>query len=102
MKVLIKAPNNGAIEADIPNTLEALQGWVNGYIEGVALDTHLMWGVIANEEGILKGLPKNITVEGNTFYGTIIFVGFGTNEDGELDFTDCPLTKAELLEVIGE
>ena len=95
MKVLIKAPNNGAIEADIPNTLKALQGWVNGYIECVALDRQ--WGVVANEEGILRGLPKNITIEGITFYGTIVFVGFDDEE-----FADCPLTKAELLEVIGE
>ena len=95
MKVLIKAPNNGAIEADIPNTLEALQGWVNGYVECVALDRQ--WGVIANENGVLMDLPLNVSVEGTIFCGTIVFVGF----DGE-EFTDCPLTKAELLEVIGE
>ena len=44
-----------------------------------------------------KGLPLNISIEGITFFGTIVFVGF----DGE-EFTDCPLTKADLLEVIGE
>ena len=100
MKVLIKAPNNGAIEADIPNTLKALQGWVNGYIEVVKFEPE--WGVICNENGYTKGFPKNIWVEGTVFFGTIIFVGFGKNEDGEDDFADCPLTKAELLEVIGE
>ena len=95
MKVFIKAPNNGAIEADIPNTLEALQGWVNGHVECVTLDRQ--WGVIANENGVLMDLPLNVSVEGITFCGTIVFVGF----DGE-EFADCPLTKAELLEVIGE
>lgn len=100
MKVLIKAPNNGAIEADIPNTLEALQGWVNGYIEVVRVEPE--WGIICNEEGYIRDFPRNIYVAGNTLYGTIIFVGFGKNEDGEDDFADCPLTKADLLEVIGE
>ena len=100
MKVLIKAPNNGAIEADIPNTLKALQGWVNGHIEVVRFEPE--WGIICNEEGYIKGFPRNVYVAGNTLYGTIIFVGFGKNEDGEDDFADCPLTKADLLEVIGE
>ena len=53
--------------------------------------------LLANENGVLMDLPLNVSVEGTTFCGTIVFVGF----DGE-EFTDCPLTKADLLEVIGE
>lgn len=98
MKVWIKAPGNDPVMADIPNDLKALQGWVNGYIE--VFRTEPECAIICNEEGYIRDFPRNFSLYGNTFYGTILFVGLGTNKDGEDDFTDCPLSEQEVKELI--
>lgn len=83
MRAIYKAPGEPAEMVDIENTLEALQGAVGGNIEAVTVLPGLC--VICNEEGRLKGLERNITVNGVSFVGPVLFVG----TDGE-EFTDVP------------
>lgn len=49
MKIIYKAPGRSAEVRDVPNTLEALQGLVGGYIETVTVATDAV--IICNEEG---------------------------------------------------
>ncbi|HPD89014.1 MAG TPA: DUF3846 domain-containing protein [Oscillospiraceae bacterium] len=49
----------------IPNTLEAMQELVGGYIETVTLEDGLI--LVCNEEGRMNGLPPNASV--TTRYG---------------------------------
>lgn len=72
---------------EIENTLEALQEAVGGYIETVRLrvDNAVM---IVNEEGLLLGLPYNVTASGfagQPIVGTAVIVGVNGEE-----FTDIP------------
>ena len=61
MKVIIKRPcDQFGEEATIPNTLEALQEAVGGYIETVTLPEHNLV-LICNEEGKLRDMPYNFT-----------------------------------------
>lgn len=111
MKVLRKEPGKAPEMVEIPNELEDLQAAVGGYIEtctrAVFVDTvkkvRSMLGehlghvteirkivIICNEEGRLRNLRKNCTLEGPTFVGTIIVAGV----DGE-EFADFPLTEEE-------
>lgn len=53
MKIIYKAPGLPAEIRDVPNTLEALQGLVGGYIETVTVATDA--AIICNEEGRLSG-----------------------------------------------
>ena len=97
MKAIIKYPGEspGRIE-DIPNTLEALQGLVDGHIETVTLPTLPPVIIICDEEGMMNNRPYNCRVDGVRFLGTIVVVG----ADSE-DFADCPLTLEEWKELIG-
>ena len=83
MRVIYKAPGRMPEFREIPNTLEALQEAVGGYIETVTIDTDAC--IVCNEEGRLLGLPYNRNVLGIPFYGPILIVG----TDGE-EFCDIP------------
>lgn len=83
MKVIVKNPGAVPTLRDVPNTLEALQSVVDGYIEVVRLFTDAV--VICNEEGRLRGLPFNCHILGISFVGPIMLVG----TKGE-EFTDFP------------
>jgi len=84
MKVIIKSPSEKyGHEAEIPNTLEALQEAVGGYIETVTMPDFV---VICNEYGRILCLDQNCLINGVVFVGPIVIAGV----DGE-NFTDCPL-----------
>lgn len=83
MKVIYKAPGCAPEIIDVPNTLEALQEKVGGYIETVTFATDAC--IICNEEGKLLGLPDNCCLLGKHFVGPILIVGI----DGE-EFCDIP------------
>lgn len=89
MRVIVKEPGRPPVDKDIPNTLEALQKAVDGYIECVTVAEDLV--IICDEEGWLRLKRPNCEVLGNLFVGTILFVG----AKGE-EFTDCPITAEEL------
>lgn len=74
-------------EIEIENTLEALQKVVDGYIETVALIGGYAV-MIVNEEGLLRGMPSNLTasaVAARKIVGPALVVGV----EGE-EFTDIP------------
>ena len=83
MKVIKKLPGEIATLIDIPNTLEALQAEVEGYIEAVPIYDDLV--AIVNEEGLLNGMKFNVSVRGYHLFGPVLLVGV----DGE-EFTDVP------------
>lgn len=83
MKVIFKAPGCLPEFRDIPNTLEALQAAVGGYIETFTFATDA--AVVCNEEGRILGLPYNRNVLGIPFYGPILIVGVNGEE-----FCDIP------------
>lgn len=93
MKILVFEPGCGGKERDIPNTLEAMQEIVGGHIQPVKLFKDDDWTFIANEEGILKNLPRNRF----GLFGTIFAVGVDKDE-----FCDIPENaKRNLLLLMG-
>ena len=73
MKVIVKEPNKPMEVKNIPNTLEALQGIVGGYIETFPSYFHDI-DIVLNEHGRLDGLEPNIIVMGELLVGTVVFV----------------------------
>lgn len=77
---------------DIPNTLQAMQEIVGGYIEAVYIGMGV--NVICNEEGTLLRLPYNekaVNVCGGfskfhtRLFGTVFFVGAASDRFKSLD-----------------
>lgn len=83
INVIIKEPHKNPYCKKMPNTLEALQAAVGGYIETVTIATNMV--VICNEEGRLFGLERNCSICGVSFVGTVIIAGID-----EHDFADLP------------
>lgn len=73
MQVVIKRPGEAPAVMDIPNTLEALQEAVGGYIETVTVAEDLC--LICNEDGRLLRLEPNCTILGVDFVGPVLAVG---------------------------
>ena len=70
--VVVKEPDRGLYEAEVENTLEALQKLVCGYIGRVRFLSDL--SILVNEEGLIKNLPRN-PVLGVEFLGNVVFIG---------------------------
>ena len=87
MKAILKEPGMFPKLVDIPNTLEALQEAVDGYIECLTIDDGVC--VICNEEGRLNGLPYNIVCGRQPLVGNILLVGTAGEEFAELPATWC-------------
>lgn len=92
IRVIFKEPGKQAEVREIPNTLEALQEAVGGYIETVTFASDC--AAIVNEEGKLRGLPMNIKFLGEVLVGNVLFVGV----DGE---GFCSLSEPEALFLLG-
>lgn len=92
MKILKKEPSGVYYLKEIPNTLEAMQAEIGGYIETVRVDDTCC--IVCDEEGLIKELPYNAKLAGVHFYGPIFIVG----TKGE-EFCDVPEMVAEILEV---
>ena len=56
MKVLVVEPMKPCEVREIPDTLEAMQQTVDGYIESVSFERE---AIVCNEQGKLLGLPYN-------------------------------------------
>ena len=78
IRVLKFEPGKAPEEATYPNTLEAFQSAVGGYIETLGLDGGAV--LVCNEEGKLMGLSANRRVCGDTIAGTFLIAG---SADGE-------------------
>ena len=94
MTAIYKAPGKAPEIIDIPNTLEALQEKVGGYIETVTFATDAC--IICNEEGRLKGMEDNCWLMGVHFCGPILIVGV----DGE-EFADMPEDMLHMFRFVG-
>lgn len=79
MKVAIVPELSDVYFRHIPDTLEALQAEVGGYIETVRLTTELL--VIVNEEGWLMDMPENQHLKGIAGPAVIVH-----NRAGDPDF----------------
>ena len=99
IRAIIKRPDEeiGHV-TNISPRLENLQNIVGGYIETVTL--YSGWTIICNEEGRIRDLPYNCTIDNVDFYGEIIAIGVSGD-----DFTDLPLeitrkVWSEMIEMI--
>lgn len=93
MKALLKKVGEKPEIVDIPNTLEALQETVGGYIETVTDHTAAgVFAVICNEEGRLKEFDYNCEINGVSYVGDICVVGV----EGE-EFADLPDETAKII-----
>lgn len=92
IKAIIKRPEDkwGIVEW-IPNTLEALQELVGGYIETVTIRDVV---IVCNEEGAINGLPFNCIVHSRRvsypIFGTLVALGVNGDE-----FADVPIEIGE-------
>lgn len=92
IRVIIKEPGKEPREdQSFPNTLEAFQKAVGGYIEAVAVSHHVV--LICNEEGRLIGLPENF----GSFVGPVVAVGTKGPEFASLRNQDVDM----VLELMG-
>ncbi len=82
------------VEPLFENTLEAFQEAVGGYIETFTLAPEII--VICNEEGKLKRLPYNVTINYEDFVGTIIVAGVKNDEFASLRAAAIPLVRSLL------
>ena len=89
MRVLLKQPGLPEEVIDVPNTLQAMQELVGGYIETITLTRHSC--CIVNEEGRLKRLLPNFYLNGGLIVGNAVFVG--VKGDGFRDITDDEITQ---------
>jgi hypothetical protein len=78
---------------NISTRLENLQKLVGGYIEAVTLKPGLV--ILCNEEGKVRGLPFNMTIQGEPLVGDIVVIG----TEGE-EFGDIPIEFAEWKEIV--
>jgi hypothetical protein len=95
LTAIYKAPGEQPEIIEIPNTLEALQEKVGGYIETVPFAPDAC--IICNEEGRLMGLPNNCWLLGVHFVGPILIVGV----DGD-GFCDMPVDMVNMFRFVGE
>ena len=88
IKVVVQNPGEISRIVTIPNTEEAMQELVGGYIEVHHISGSLL--LVMDEEGRLKGLPENVRC---VQYGTIVGPVFITADKDE-DFRS--LTSEEI------
>jgi hypothetical protein len=85
LKVLLLEPGKIARAAEIEHTLNSMQSVVGGIIT-VVYPFEAAVGVVANDEGLLLGLPLNRKLSEEVIIaGTCFICGLG-----EEDFTDLP------------
>ena len=74
ISVIIKEPNKDPERKVIKNTLETMQGIVEGNIEIVPLASEVL--IVCNEESLIHHLPYNCTLDHHSIYGTFFLCGF--------------------------
>ena len=100
IRVLKFEPGKAPEEITVPNTLEAFQSAVGGYIETLGLDDDAV--LICNEEGKLMGLSANRRVGGDTIAGTFLIVGSADGEFCSLSEEDAARYTQEFAQSISE
>lgn len=93
INILIVEPYKLPYEKKIPNTLEAKQKEVDGYIECVDLLEDDSVSVICNEDAKLKDLPLNRDIGYDIISGTFIVVGFDATSGEFISLTKEQIEK---------
>jgi Domain of unknown function (DUF3846) len=99
IQIVVVEPKKKPYKKIIPNTLEAFQKIVGGYIENITINrthTGAMIGILLNEEGKLKGLPFNRQITYNGFSDILVGTFFITayNMEGDnVSLTDIDAEK---------
>lgn len=93
INILIVEPYKLPYEKKIPNTLEAKQKEVDGYIECVDLLEDDSVSVICNEDAKLKDLPLNRDIDYDIISGTFIVVGFDATSGEFISLTKEQIEK---------
>lgn len=93
MKVIWKKAGQPPYEAEMENSLEALQAAVGGPCETVSLTEDLC--IVCNEEGRLRRLPYNCSIGGLGLVGDILLVGVNGEE-----FDDIPGDAEDICRVV--
>ena len=79
IKVVVQHPGEISRIVSVPDTLEALQKLVGGYIEVVSIGRGLL--LVMNEEGRLRGMKENVRcVQYGTIFGSV-FITADKDED---------------------
>ena len=87
MRCIVKPVGQPPEVCNIPNTLEAMQSLVGGYIQLVPIGLGI--DLLCNEEGLLLKLPVNCG-----FAGTIALVGLNLNTAERRSLADDEVGKA--------
>ena len=78
IKCIVYECGKEPVVKEIPNTLEALQTAVGGYIEQIRLYDNMV--ILCDDEGRFKNLPVNRKVGSVTILGTFLLVGTSGSE----------------------
>lgn len=86
---LYKLPGKKPEARVIPNTLEALQELVGGYIEAVSVPVGGGCVFICNEEGKLRGMAPNFYYRGDILVGPVFICCISGEDFSDLQLRDC-------------
>ena len=100
LRVLKIEPGKAPEKVTMPNTLDAFQSAVGGYIETLGLDSGAV--LVCNEEGKLMGLPANRQVGSDTIAGTFLIAGSADGEFCSLSDEDTARYGREFAQSISE
>lgn len=92
IKCFIKRPDSDWYATHISMSLGAIQNAVGGYIETVTMPKERVV-IICNEEGLLRGLPYCCTIDGISFCGNVVVLGYQGDE-----FAPVPMSLKEWRE----
>lgn len=74
ISVIVKEPGKDPERKVIKNTIETMQGIVEGDLEIVPLASEVL--IVCNEESLIHHLPYNCTLDHHSIYGTFFLCGF--------------------------
>ena len=97
IRVLYVEPHKEPVEAFIPDTLDAKQHAVGGYIEFAYISDDA--AIVCDEEGKLKGKEGNRYLEsGDVIAGNFLIVGLGDEDCRSLSTEEAAIYKAMFLD----
>lgn len=84
----------------IENSLESFQKEVNGYVEYFPVGEHdgKELCFVVNEEGRIRGMEPNFSLEGQTFFGPVFVVALKQDEDGDEEETNLSVEDIDWFE----